>query len=123
MPAASLDDLLATLVALEARAVAFTLERGLGAWRAAPDRPLHVLVTGGGRHNRAMMDALTAALDGATVDGIEVLGEDADAKEAVDFALLGGLCLRRQVAGAAATTGARHDTVLGSISWGTEDHG
>lgn len=122
-PSASLDDRLATVVALEARAVASTLACALGSWRAAPERPLHVLVTGGGRHNRAMMQALATALDGATVDGIEVLGEDADAKEAVDFALLGGLCLRREAAGAAATTGARHDAVLGSVSWGTEDHG
>lgn len=117
-PGASPADRLATVVALEARAVAWLLDEGLPDWRRAPDRPLHVLVTGGGRHNAAMMRALTEALPRATVDGIEIVGEDADAKEAVDFALLGGLCLRRRRAGAAATTGARDDVVLGSVSWG-----
>ena len=123
VPGAALADRLATVVALEARAVAWLLEHGFGAWRRAEARPLHVLVTGGGRHNAAMMRALASALPAATVDGIEIVGEDADAKEAVDFALLGGLCLRREPSGAASTTGARHDAVLGSVSWGRRPDG
>jgi len=121
-PERSCADHLATVVAVEARAVGWLLEHGFGdgawAWRRAPREPLHVLVTGGGRHNRAMMRALEHAIPAAKVDGIEILGEDPDAKEAVDFALLGGLCLQRRPAGAFATTGATEDAVLGSVSWG-----
>ena len=111
----SLEDRLATLVEIEARAVAHVLREEAGPWmRRAPDA-LRVLLTGGGRHNRALERALARALAPARVDGIEVLGEDADAKEAVDFALLGGLRLRHRAAGAAATTGATRDTVLGAV--------
>ncbi len=119
-PEASLADRLASVIEAEARAVAWLLEEGLGAWKRSL-ASTHLLLTGGGRHNRALVAALERVLPAVVVDGIEVLGEDADAKEAVDFALLGGLCVRRRAAGAWTTTGARHDTVLGSVAPGPGD--
>jgi anhydro-N-acetylmuramic acid kinase len=109
------EDRLATLVELQSRAVATLVNEGLGIWRRAEPRPLHVLLTGGGRHHVAMVAALQRLLSPARVEGIEVLGENPDAKEAVDFALLGGLALRGRAAGASFTTGAARDVVLGTV--------
>ena len=109
------DDRLATLVQAQSRAVAWVVQEALGPWRGATELPLHVLLTGGGRHNLAFVAALRAALASSSVDGIEEMGEDPDAKEALDFALLGGLALRHRAAGAAATTGASRDLVLGAV--------
>jgi len=116
-PGTGLVDRLASVIEAESRALAWLLDEGLGGWKRAHSAT-HLLVTGGGRHNRAAMRALERALPGVVLDGIEVLGEDADAKEAVDFALLGGLCVQRRGAGVESTTGARGDTVLGSLAPG-----
>jgi anhydro-N-acetylmuramic acid kinase len=68
----------ATLVAFTARAVAMA---------PLPAPPRRWLVTGGGRHNPAMMQALRAAL-GAPVDPVESVGWDGDALEAQCFGFL-----------------------------------
>jgi anhydro-N-acetylmuramic acid kinase len=68
----------ATLVAFTARTAA----------RAAfPAPPRRWVVTGGGRHNRAIMDAL-AALLGVQVGPVEEVGWDGDALEAQCFGFL-----------------------------------
>ena len=68
----------ATLAAFTARAVAAC---------PLPERPLQWLVTGGGRHNMAIMEALTAAL-GAVVRPVEDVGWNGDALEAQCFGFL-----------------------------------
>lgn len=68
----------ATLVAFVAGAVAAA---------TLPGKPLRWLVTGGGRHNPAIMGALHARL-GVPVDPVEVVGWDGDALEAQCFGLL-----------------------------------
>ena len=68
----------ATLVAFTATAVAAA---------PLPAPPRRWLVTGGGRHNPAMMDALRGRL-GAPVDPVEALGWDGDALEAQCFGFL-----------------------------------
>ncbi len=76
----SIEDGAATLTAFTAEAVA----------RAAallPARPLRWLVTGGGRHNPAVMGALRACLD-APVEPVEAVGWRGDALEAQAFAFL-----------------------------------
>jgi anhydro-N-acetylmuramic acid kinase len=78
--ALSATDGAATLVAITVGAVA----------RAADHFPAPVarwLVCGGGRHNRAIMAALAAALD-APVEAVEAVGWDGDALEAQAFAWL-----------------------------------
>jgi anhydro-N-acetylmuramic acid kinase len=52
-----------------------------------PARPERWVVTGGGRHNPVLMDALRSALR-ATVDPVESVGWDGDALEAQAFAFL-----------------------------------
>jgi anhydro-N-acetylmuramic acid kinase len=68
----------ATLAAFTAEAVAAT---------PLPEPPRRVLVCGGGRHNPALMAALTAAL-AAPVESVETVGWDGDALEAQCFAYL-----------------------------------
>jgi anhydro-N-acetylmuramic acid kinase len=68
----------ATLVAFTAAAVAFA---------PLPGTPLRWLVTGGGRHNPAIMAALRDRL-GVPVDPVEALGWDGDAIEAQCFGFL-----------------------------------
>jgi anhydro-N-acetylmuramic acid kinase len=68
----------ATLVAFTAAAVGVT---------KLPDRPHRWLVSGGGRRNPAIMQALHHAL-GAPVDPVEAVGWDGDALEAQCFGFL-----------------------------------
>jgi anhydro-N-acetylmuramic acid kinase len=68
----------ATLAAFTARAVASC---------PLPERPGRWLVTGGGRHNRAIMVALRAA-PGAPVEPVEAVGWNGDALEAQCFGFL-----------------------------------
>jgi anhydro-N-acetylmuramic acid kinase len=68
----------ATLVAFTAAAVAAA---------PLPAPPRRWLVTGGGRHNPAIMDALRGRL-GSPVDPVEALGWDGDALEAQCFGFL-----------------------------------
>jgi anhydro-N-acetylmuramic acid kinase len=74
------EDAAATLVAVCAAGVAAGLA-------LCPARPKRVLVTGGGRHNAAMMDALGAAADAVFVP-IEAVSLDGDMLEAQAFAFL-----------------------------------
>lgn len=78
--ALALADGAATLVGFTAASVA--------AVRAhLPAAPLRWLVTGGGRHNAAIMTALRAAL-GVPVEPVDAVGWDGDALEAQAFAYL-----------------------------------
>ncbi len=105
----SLEDGCATLTALSAAAIA----RDLGA-RVPPGG--EVLVAGGGRRNRALMQMLRASLAPRSVEPVERAGMDGDAKEAVAFAVLGYELLRERPAGLPAVTGARAPAVLGAIA-------
>jgi len=106
---------LASVVEVEAMAVAVFLQEICGAWRAAPARTLEVFVTGGGRHNAALLAALARHLPDAALRGMEDAGVSPDAKEAVDFAWLGWRALRGIASDTPPLTGARRPLVLGSL--------
>ncbi len=91
----TLADGAATLVAWIAAAVART---------PLPVTPRRWLVTGGGRHNAAIMAALRAELD-APVEPVEAVGWDGDALEAQCFALLAVRMLRQLPLSFPGTTG------------------
>ncbi|MDR3374506.1 MAG: anhydro-N-acetylmuramic acid kinase [Ancalomicrobiaceae bacterium] len=67
--------------------MAFTVESVAAAGRHVPEPPRRWLVTGGGRHNGAMMAGLRARLRVA-VDPVEVAGWDGDFLEAQCFGYL-----------------------------------
>ncbi len=105
------EDLVATLVAFTARAVAQACERLLPR-SGAVDR---LLVGGGGAENPALMGALERALPDACVQPMEAMGVPAAAAEAMAFALMGRNALLGIPNHLPQCTGAARAAVLGEI--------
>lgn len=103
-------DQMASAVELTVQSVAQSI-----GWLPAQDKPRVVYVTGGGLHNHALMQRLGATLD-CQVAGIDALGVRVDAKEAVDFAVLGNEALLGHAANLPQVTGAMRACVLGSLA-------
>lgn len=86
-----------------------------------PAPPRRWLVCGGGRHNPALMAALTVALAGALagapVEPVERVGWDGDALEAQAFALLAKRSRRGLPLSFPGTTGVPMPMLGGRISW------
>jgi anhydro-N-acetylmuramic acid kinase len=80
MEALAPEDQIATLTAFTVKATAAILDH-------LPVRPLRWLVTGGGRHNAAMMRGFSGAL-GVPVEPVEAVGWNGDLLEAECFAYL-----------------------------------
>lgn len=79
--------------------------------------PARVLVSGGGVHNRAIMDRMARALPDTRFGSTGEAGLDPDAKEAAAFAVLAHEAFAGVPAGMPSVTGARGAAVLGSISY------
>ncbi|WP_055703292.1 anhydro-N-acetylmuramic acid kinase [Streptomyces silaceus] len=104
------EDVVATLTRLTARTVA-------DAVRSV--RASEVIASGGGTRNPALMAALRAELGGGLpLRTSDELGLPSAAKEAYAFAVLGFLTLHGLPGTVPASTGARHPSVLGSITPG-----
>ncbi|BDE06062.1 anhydro-N-acetylmuramic acid kinase [Vulcanimicrobium alpinum] len=102
-------DAVATLTALTVRSIADAF------WTMAPRVPL-LIVSGGGARNPALVGGLRTLLPGVTVALSDAYGVDADAKEAIAFAVLGFTLLRGRPAGMPQVTGARGPRLLGAIA-------
>ncbi|WPB88948.1 anhydro-N-acetylmuramic acid kinase [Streptomyces malaysiensis] len=103
------DDVVATVTELTARTVADAV------------RSVHateVLASGGGIRNPTLMGALRRALGGVALRTSDELGLPAAAKEAYAFAVLAFLTAHGLAGTAPSCTGARHASVLGSITPG-----
>lgn len=106
-------DLIATATAFTAAAVAQGIERFV-----RPRMPVHeLIVSGGGVHNPRMMSQLAAFLPGVSLATSSDYGVDADAKEAIAFAVLAYETWGRRPANLPSATGARRPVVLGKITW------
>lgn len=113
------EDIIATAVHFTARSIADQFTRFVEA-------PVHeVLVSGGGARNPALMQAIAAALEGASrtrgvaapaLVGFDSLYFDGDAKEAVAFAFLGYLHLTGRSGNVPGATGARGPRTLGHFT-------
>ena len=84
--------------------VAFTAASVAHARRALPEAPRRWLVTGGGRHNPALMAVLRTEL-GVPVDPVESVGWDGDVLEAQAFAYLAVRSLAKLPLSVPRTTG------------------
>jgi anhydro-N-acetylmuramic acid kinase len=105
------EDAVATLTALTAHSIADSYRRFCG--------PIDdVLVGGGGARNPTLLGMLQAAMPDADVRTVDALALDADAKEAVAFAVAGYATLHGWPNNVPAATGAAHSAVLGSITPG-----
>lgn len=103
------EDVLATLTLLTARTVADAV-RSAGA--------TEVVASGGGTRNPVLMGMLRGLLPGIAVRTSDELGLPAAAKEAYAFAVLGFLTAHGLPGTDPRSTGARHPSVLGSLTPG-----
>jgi anhydro-N-acetylmuramic acid kinase len=101
-------DAVATLTAMSAASVMSSLE-------FCPLRPERILVAGGGRHNKIMMQMIGAAL-ACEVGPIEDVGLNGDMLEAQAFAYLGMRVARGLATSAPGTTGVAMLTSGGIVS-------
>ncbi len=103
-------DLIATSTALTAASIAE------GVRRFATFPPEEWIVSGGGARNPEIMGHLAAFFRGAAIATSTDYGIDADAKEAVAFALLGYETWRGRAGNLPSATGARRPVLLGCIT-------
>lgn len=108
--AASLEDRLATAAELVARSIAEAIRR------AAGTASFELIASGGGVHNRAIMNRLAGHLPDAVLIPIESLGVTNAAKEALAFALLGAATMDGQPSNVPSATGAARRVILGSVT-------
>jgi len=104
-PLASVDGL--SLADGAATLAAFTVASVAAARDHLPAAPLRWLVTGGGRHNRTLMDGLADALH-VPVQPVEAVGWQGDALEAQAFAFLAQRSRRGLPLSLPGTTGVPH---------------
>lgn len=107
------DDLLATACAITARSV-----KDATVLLPASPEPAEVIVSGGGARNLAVMGMLAGLFAPCPICGLDTLGMDPDAKEAVGFAVLANETILGMPGNLPAVTGASRPVVLGKISAG-----
>lgn len=112
------NDLVATLVAFTAKSVAHACIELLPRSSAVAAKIDRLIVGGGGASNPAMLDALRAAMPGATVDRFSDHGVPVQAAEAMAFSLMGRNALLGIPNHLPRCTGASRAGVLGEISPG-----
>ncbi|MGW2290245.1 anhydro-N-acetylmuramic acid kinase [Streptomyces phaeochromogenes] len=105
------QDVIATLTRLTARTVADAV-RSVGA--------TEVIASGGGTRNPVLMAMLAEELPGVPLRTSDALGLPSAAKEAYAFAVLGFLTLHGLAGTDPRSTGARHPSVLGSVTPGRD---
>ena len=107
-----------TLVATAAAYTARSVWEAYARWLRPVAKAQTVLVSGGGRHNAAIMDGLRAAFgaDGTSLATTDDAGVDGDLKEALLFAVLAHETLNGAPANLPRVTGASAPTVLGVIA-------
>jgi anhydro-N-acetylmuramic acid kinase len=98
-------DLIATATVLTAATIAM-----------AVGRPDELIASGGGVHNPQIMGHLAAFLPGVAISTSSDHGIDANAKEAIAFAVLAYETWRGRASNLPSATGARRAAILGSIT-------
>ena len=100
---------------LVATATAFTAESIARACRRLPARVDELILCGGGSRNPTLVEMLQKAIGKAPVRVMDELGLNADAKEAVSFAILAAETIRGRAGNVPSATGAVRAVVLGKI--------
>jgi anhydro-N-acetylmuramic acid kinase len=102
-----IEDLVATATVLTAATIAHA---------ARPFGAGDLIVSGGGVHNPGIMAHLSASLPELAISSTADHGVDADAKEAIAFAVLAYERWRGKPANLPSATGARHPVILGDLT-------
>jgi anhydro-N-acetylmuramic acid kinase len=108
---ASTDDLIATVT----RWTPFSVFDQYKRFIAKEMKAEEVIVSGGGAHNEAIMNALQDYFKPAPVKKIESIGFSSDAKEAICFAVLANETICEHPSNVPTVTGAKRPVVLGKI--------
>ena len=106
---APIQDLVATATVLTAATIALAVQR-------AATGPVDLIASGGGTHNPQIMAHLAGFLTDVSISTSSDHGIDADAKEAIAFAVLAHETWRRRPSNLPSATGAKKAVVLGSIT-------
>jgi anhydro-N-acetylmuramic acid kinase len=110
----SLNDLMATLLALTVESVARSYERFIfPEWTVD-----EVILSGGGARNSALVERLRKRLDHLEFSTSDRYGIPADAKEALSFAILANELVSGNYTNLPSVTGARRPVPLGKIVLG-----
>jgi anhydro-N-acetylmuramic acid kinase len=107
----SLIDLIATMTAFTPATIAAGVNRFV---KFPVDE---IIVSGGGTHNTQMLAYLKAFLPGTEIRTSDEFGINADAKEAIAFAMLAYETWHRRPSNLPSATGARRAVILGKISY------
>jgi anhydro-N-acetylmuramic acid kinase len=102
-------DLIATATALTARTVALAV-------RQHQTASTDLIVSGGGVHNPQIMAHIAAYLPGVAISTSTDHGIDADAKEAIAFAVLAHETWKKRPSNLPSATGARRAVILGDVT-------
>ncbi|MBW2471141.1 MAG: anhydro-N-acetylmuramic acid kinase [Deltaproteobacteria bacterium] len=102
-------DLIATTTAFTATTIANAYRRFL------PSMPDEIILCGGGARNRTLVRMIGAELKGIKILTTDAFGIDADAKEAMSFAILAWATLKGIDNNVPGATGAKQTAVLGKI--------
>ncbi len=105
------EDVLATAAALTIETVA----RAYLNFIAPRTQVKRIIVSGGGVHNRVIMDGLCNRLKPVQVESVKTFGLDPDAKEALCFAVLAHETFNGMPSNVPRATGASRPTILGKI--------
>lgn len=106
-------DKIATVTMLTAKSLATEIQQHIQTHDLT-----EVFVSGGGVHNKTLLNYLTDLLGNQlVVKASDEIGINSDAKEAIVFALLGYLGFNKMPNNLPSTTGAKRQTILGKIAW------
>ena len=108
-----LTDLIATATALTPAAIAAGIEQFVRP-RMRIDE---IIAAGGGVHNKTLMGYLQAFLPEVQIRRTDEFGINADAKEAIAFAVLAHETYRGRASNLPSATGAKHEVILGKITY------
>jgi anhydro-N-acetylmuramic acid kinase len=108
-----LIDLIATATALTPAAIAAGIERFVSP-RMRVDE---IISAGGGVHNQTLMAYLQAFLPNVQIRRTDEFGINADAKEAIAFAVLAHETYRGRASNLPSATGAKHTVILGKVTY------
>jgi anhydro-N-acetylmuramic acid kinase len=104
-------DLMATLAQLTVESIG----RAFDSFILPENDVSHVLISGGGVHNRELMSRIAERLRPISTGSLQEAGMDPDAKEAIGFAVLANESLFCHAGNLPSATGARGPRVLGKI--------
>lgn len=103
-------DILRTLTEFTAEAIRINIEKFCS-------EEYEIIISGGGRNNKFLMELLKSKLFKSEFKEIEDFGIPSDAKESIAFAYLGWLFLKGKQGNIPTATGAKFSTLLGVIAY------